>query len=302
MINYIIALLIILIIGLFISGFKIIRPTQKALVERFGKFYKYCNAGLTWIIPFVDQIIIVDITETLVDAQPQEIITKDKLNAVVDAQVYFKIKSDQQSVCNSQYNVNNCRSQIVSLARTTLRNIIGTMTLNDANSDRDKINSDLLKALSVETNNWGIEIVRTELKEINPPKEVQETMNKVVIAENEKQSAIDFATATETRADGQRRANIKSAEGLKQASILEAQGIAESKIIVAKAEAERLRLVNESANKYFVGNAQLLRKLDVVESSLKDNSKIILSKDGISPQLIIGDLPLVNLKKNKDGV
>ena len=120
------------------------------------------------------------------DAEPQEIITNDNLNAKVDAQVYFKVRVDEENVKNSQYNVNSYQYQIVNLARTTLRNIIGTLTLKSANSERGKINSELHKVLKEETNSWGIEIVRTELKEIDPPKDVQETMNKVVKAENEK--------------------------------------------------------------------------------------------------------------------
>ena len=149
----------------------------------------------------------------MINAEPQEIITNDNLNARVDAQVYFKIKSDEQSVKNSQYNVNSIEYQIVNLARTTLRNIIGTMTLKSANSERGKINKELHSTLLDETRNWGIEIVRTELKEIDPPKDVQETMNKIVKAENEKIAAIDYATATETKADGEKRAEIVVQKG-----------------------------------------------------------------------------------------
>jgi regulator of protease activity HflC (stomatin/prohibitin superfamily) len=201
----------------------------------------------------------------MVDAEPQEIITNDNLNARVDAQVYFKVKTDEESVKNSQYNVNNYQWQIVNLARTTLRNIIGTLTLKSANSERGKINQELHRTLCEETTQWGIDIVRTELKEIDPPKDVQETMNKVVKAENEKIAAVDFATATETAADGQKRAQIKNAEGVKQARILQAEG-----------EAEAIKLVNEAAQEYFTGNAQVLRKLEALESSLKTNTKIVV--------------------------
>ena len=213
----------------------------------------------------MDRMTQVNITEQMVDAQPQEIITNDNLNASVDAQVYFKVKADEESVKNSQYNVNKYEWQIVNLARTTLRNIIGTLTLKSANSERDKINGDLLSTLAKETKNWGMEIVRTELKEIDPPKDVQETMNKVVKAENEKVAALDFADAIERQADGTKRAEIKKAEGIRQAKILAAEG-----------ESEAIRLVNEAANKYFVGNAQLLRKLEAVEKSLMDNAKIVI--------------------------
>jgi regulator of protease activity HflC (stomatin/prohibitin superfamily) len=217
----------------------------------------------------------------MVDAQPQEIITNDNLNASVDAQVYFKVKSDEESVKNSQYSVYNYELQIVNLARTTLRNIIGTLTLKSANSERDRINQELLLTLSKETKNWGMEIVRTELKEIDPPKDVQETMNKVVKAENEKIAALDFANAREREADGLKRAEIKKAEGVRQGRILEAEG-----------QAEAIRLVNEAADRYFVGNAQLLRQLETVERALRDNAKVVLP----------GDAELVNVIGELAGV
>jgi regulator of protease activity HflC (stomatin/prohibitin superfamily) len=220
----------------------------------------------------------VNTTEQMVDAEPQEIITNDNLNARVDAQVYFRVKLDEESVKASQYNVNRYQWQIVNLARTTLRNIIGTMTLKSANSERSRINSELLATLLNETKSWGIDVVRTELKEIDPPKDVQETMNKVVKAENEKIAAVDFATATETAADGQKRAEIKKAEGIRQADILKAEG-----------EAQAIKLVNEAANTYFVGNAQLLKRLQTVEESLKNNAKIVLPANGDLVN-VIGDM------------
>ncbi len=269
----------------FVAGVRIIRPTHRGLIERFGKYHRFAPPGFHWIIPGVDRMIQINTTEQMVDAQPQEIITNDNLNARVDAQVYFKVKSDEESVKSSQYNVNNYQYQIVNLARTTLRNIIGTLTLKSANSERDKINTSLLETLARETKNWGMEIVRTELKEIDPPKDVQETMNKVVKAENEKVAALDFANAMERQADGKKRAAIKEAEGIKQAKILAAEG-----------EAEAIRLVNEAANTYFVGNAQLLRKLEALEKSLGQNAKIVVPT-GTELVNVIGEmagvLPLV---------
>lgn len=250
---------------LFFSGIRIVRPTHRAVIERLGKYNRFAEAGFHWIIPVIEKMFQENVTEIMIDATPQEIITFDNLNATVDAQVYFKVKPDEQSVKNSLYNVNNVQYQIVNLARTTLRNIIGTMTLKSANSERGKINEELHKILVKETVNWGIEIVRTELKQIDPPKDVQETMNKVVKAENEKLSAVDYATAQETAADGEKRAAIKRAEGVKQSRILAAEG-----------EAEAIRLVNEAADKYFIGNAQVLRKLEAVENSLKSNAKVVI--------------------------
>jgi regulator of protease activity HflC (stomatin/prohibitin superfamily) len=272
----ILAISIIAAIFIFLLGIRIVRPTHRGLIERLGKYRRFANMGFNWIIPVIEVIYQVNVTEQMVDAEPQEIITNDNLNAKVDAQVYFKVKADEASVKNCQYSVNNYQYQIVNLARTTLRNIIGTLTLKSANSERGKINAELHRTLCDETSSWGLEIVRTELKEIDPPKDVQETMNKVVKAENEKISAIDFATATETVADGQKRAEIKKAEGVRQASILQAEGEKQARILQAEGESEAIKLVNEAAEKFFTGNAQILRKLEAVEKSLKDNTKIVV--------------------------
>ena len=275
----------------FLAGIRIVRPTGRGLVERLGRYHHLANPGFNWIIPVIDRLFLINITEMMVDAEPQEIITNDNLNARVDAQVYFKVKSDEESVKNSQYMVHDYRYQIVNLARTTLRNIIGTMTLKSANSERGKINNELHKTLSGETSNWGLEIVRTELKEIDPPSDVQETMNKVVKAENEKVAAIDFATATETMADGARRAEIKKAEGVRQANILAAEG-----------EAQAIKLVNEAADKFFIGNAQLLRKLETVERSLAGNAKIVVPADSELVNVIgelAGVLPLATRRDDQ---
>ena len=283
-VGYVIIAVVVLI---FLAGIRIVRPTHRALVERLGKYHRFANPGFNWIIPIIDRLILINVTEQMVDAEPQEIITNDNLNAKVDAQVYFKVKSDEDSVKCSQYNVNNYRWQIVNLARTTLRNIIGTLTLKSANSERDKINIELLTTLSKETKSWGMEIVRTELKEIDPPRDVQETMNKVVKAENEKIAALDFADAIERQADGQKRAEIKKAEGIKQANILRAQG-----------EAEAIRLVNDAADKYFIGNAQVLRKLEMVEKALSQNAKIVVPQ-GAELVNVIGEMAgVLPLKKS----
>jgi len=270
--------ILILAVVVFFTGIRVVRPTERGLIETLGKYTKFALPGFHWVIPVIQRLYQINITEQMVNAEPQEIITNDNLNATVDAQIYFKVKTDEESVKSSQYNAANYKYQIVNLARTTLRNIIGTMSLRSANSERGKINTDLLHTLETETGKWGIEIVRAELKEIDPPKDVQETMNKVVKAENEKIAAIDFATAAETNADGLKRAEIKKAEGIRQARILEAEG-----------EAQAIKLVNEAAEAYFVGNAQLLRKLEATETSLKNNAKIVVPT-GTELVNVIGEL------------
>jgi regulator of protease activity HflC (stomatin/prohibitin superfamily) len=269
----------IVVVAALATSIRTVRPVARGLVERFGKYNRFANPGLVFILPFsIEKLIKVNVTEMMVDAGGQEIITKDALNASVDAQVYFKVKTDEGSVKASEYNVYNYKVQIVALARTTLRNIIGTMNLMEANSERGKINQSLYEQLTKETQSWGIEIVRTELKEINPPGSVQEAMNNVVVANNKKIAAIDFATATETEADGVRRAAIKRADGEKQ-----------SRILVAEGEAEAIKLVNTAAQTYFKNEAQILKQLEVAQAALANNSKIVIPT-GQSLINVIGDL------------
>ncbi len=278
--------LTVLILGVliyFLSGFRTVRPTQKGIVERFGKYMRTRDQGLSWIIPAFEKMYKVNITEQMVDIPPQMVITRDKLNAEVDAVVYYKIVDVKASV----YNVDNHCLQLTSLARTTLRAVIGNMTLTDANENRSSINSKVEEVLDKETANYGVEVLRCEIQKIEPPADVQVSMNNVVKAEQEKIAANDFATAMETRADGEKRAEIKKAEGIKQGLILSAEGRAESIKVVANADADRIRVVNEAANKYFIGNAQILKKLETVENALKENVKFIVDSDKV--QTIVTD-------------
>ncbi len=138
---------LVIIATLILMGIRIVRPTHRGLVERLGKYDRFSNPGFHVIIPGIERMFQVDIREVLVEAQPQTIITNDNLNARVDAQVYLKVKPDEENVKASQYNVTNYENQIVNLARTTLRNIIGTMSLKSANSERGRINEELRTTL-----------------------------------------------------------------------------------------------------------------------------------------------------------
>ncbi|MFA5108502.1 MAG: SPFH domain-containing protein [Candidatus Micrarchaeia archaeon] len=281
-----------------------IRPTEKGIVERLGKYSSFHNPGVVLLIPFIDSLIKVNITEEMVNAEKQEVITADSLNAMVDAQIYFKVQSDEDSVKKSQYAVNNYHLQIVQLARTTLRAIIGSMTLTEANTSRNKLNQLLATELQGQTKQWGIAVVRAELKEIQPPEDVQQTMNKVVIAEKEKIAAKDFAEAVETQADGQRRASIKQAEGQKQASILAAEGDAIALLRIADAKAKQIQVVNESADKYFRGNAITLKRLETTQEVLKNGTKLIVPQGSdlvnvVSEAAGIGADGILPIPKNK---
>jgi regulator of protease activity HflC (stomatin/prohibitin superfamily) len=223
----------------------------------------------------------VNVTERMADVEPLDMITKDNLNARVDLVVYYKVKPTEDNIKKSLYNVDDVESQIISLAQTTARNIIGDMVFKDVNSKRNTLNTQLAEILDKQSDAWGIQVVRVELKEITPPKDVQETMNRVIKAENEKDAAKDFATAKETEADGIKRAKIKEAEGEKQYSILKAEG-----------QAKAFDLIEKS----FKSRAELLRRLEVTENSLKNNSKIVLTQNGITPQIIMDSIPTKQVK------
>lgn len=255
--------LLIVVFGLFIfaSGVKILRPVEVGIVEFLGRYSKTASAGFNWIIPFLSKMYRINITERRVDIDPQSIITKDKLNAIVDGVVYYKVEEAQKAI----YNVNDFETSVPSLAKTTLRAVIGKMTLTEANENRDQINEEVEKILSKEVSKWGITVVRVELQRIEPPDDVQEAMNQVVKAENEKIAALDLATAIETKADGERRAEIKKAEGIAAAIRLKAD-----------ADGDAIKTVNVAAEEYFTGNAQLLKKLETVAEALKNNTKIIV--------------------------
>jgi regulator of protease activity HflC (stomatin/prohibitin superfamily) len=256
-------IVIMAIAGLFLS-IKIVRPVERGVIEFLGKYSKTGEAGLNIVVPVLFKMYKINITERRVDIEPQSIITKDKLNAEVDAVVYYKVTDTKKAI----YNVYNFETAVPSLAKTTLRAVIGKMTLTESNENRDQINADVERILDKQTDAWGISVIRVELQRIEPPQDVQVAMNKVVKAENEKIAAMDTATALETQADGRRRAEIKQAEGRAAAIKLE-----------AGAKAEAIKVVNEAANKYFIGNAQLLKRLETVAVSLKDNAKVIVPAD-----------------------
>ncbi|HEX2965799.1 MAG TPA: SPFH domain-containing protein, partial [Syntrophorhabdaceae bacterium] len=272
---------IVALIAVFFLGIRIVKPTHRGVIERLGKYNRFLRVGFNWVIPIIESTRSRNVTERMTNIASQEIITKDNLNAKVELVVYHKVKDDEESVKKSYYEVDDYKSQIVMLAQTTARNVIGNMKFTEVNSQRAMLNKLLAETIDKEIENWGLKVVRVELKDITPPQSVQETMNNIIQAQNAKDAAIDFATAVETKADGARRAAIKEADGIKQANILKAEG-----------EARAIQLVNEAAERYFIGNAQKLRQLEMMEKALKDNAKIVITREGIDPSIIIGDLPI----------
>jgi regulator of protease activity HflC (stomatin/prohibitin superfamily) len=280
------AFLFLIVFFLFFIGIRIVRPVEVGIVEFLGRYVRTADSGFNWIFPVLYRMYKVNITERRVDIEPQSIITKDKLNAVVDGMVYYRVEDAQKAI----YNVNNYAESVPSLAKTTLRAVIGKMTLTEANENRDSINLEVEKILSKEISKWGIHVVRVELQRIEPPADVQDAMNRVVKAENEKIAALDQATAIETKADGERRAEIKKAEGIAAAIRLKAE-----------ADGDAIKIVNEAAEQYFVGNAQMLKKLETVAEAFRDNAKIIVPADSdlvnVISEMAGTNLPITLKKK-----
>jgi len=228
-------LLVTLAVVIFIiagTGLKIVRPWEKGLIERLGKYQRTANSGLTLIIPFLERLLKVDMREQVHDVPPQGVITKDNVVVEVDAVVYYEV-TDPVKV---SYNVANFYTAATKLAQTNLRNLIGDMALDESLTSREVINTQLRQILDDATDKWGVKVTRVELQRIEPPVDVTEAMHRQMKAERE------------------RRAMILEAEGLKKSAILKAEGQAEAikkvadadkyeKLTVAKGEAEAIETV-----------------------------------------------------------
>ncbi len=279
---------IVVILYAVISSLRIVRPTEKGLVERLGRYHRFVQGGLTFLVPLVDRIIKVNITERMTAVQRQDVITKDKVFMGVDAVVFYKVKTDELSVKASQYYVNDYKAQIDTLARTVLRDIIGGMDMATANTSRPIINKNLKDALDEQTEKWGIEIVRAEIKDLEPPRELIVSMESVLKADNERQAAEKTAIAQATLASGQKNAAIQVAEGQKQAAILQAEGQKTATIEIAEGDAQATKLRNEALTTYFKDSAVVFKQLETIQASLQNNSKIIVP-EGKAISLILNE-------------
>jgi len=286
----ILAIVIPLVVILYalVSSLRIVRPTEKGLVERFGKYHRFVEGGITLLVPFVDRIIKVNVTERMTPVQRQDVITKDKVFMGVDAVVFYRIKQDEQSVKASQYAVASFAAQIDTLARTVLRDIIGGMDMAIANTSRPIINASLKNALDEQTEKWGIEIVRAEIKDLEPPRELIVSMESVLKADNERQAAEKTAIAQATLASGQKNAAIQVAEGQKQAAILSSEGQKIATIQIAEGDAQATKLRNEALTTYFKDSAITFKQLETISASLMNNTKIIVP-EGKAISLILNE-------------
>lgn len=209
---------------------RIIRPFEKGLVERLGKFQRILDPGLNLIVPFFDTTIKVDMREVVLDVPPQLVITSDNVGVEVDAVVYAQVTDPVRS----RYEITNYVMAATKLAQTNLRNVIGELDLDRCLSSRDTVNAQLRDVLDLATDKWGVKVNRVELQRIDPPRDITEAMSRQMKAERDKRAAILDAEAI-------RQAQITKAEGSKMSQILEAEGYAEA--IKKKADAERYRQI-----------------------------------------------------------
>jgi len=215
------------------SGIKIIRPFEKGLVERLGKYRREGQPGLQFIIPFIERMIKVDLRETVIDVPPQEVITKDNVVVTVDAIIYYQITDAFRVV----YNVSSFEIAAIKLAQTNLRNVIGEMELDQTLTSRERINVTLREVLDEATDKWGVKVTRVEIKKIDPPQDIMDAMSKQMKAERTKRAVI-------LEAEGYKQSEITKAEGDKMSAILQAEGQSES--IKRVAEANKFKLIAEA--------------------------------------------------------
>ena len=237
-------IVIILALAFASMSVRIITQSRAGIVERLGKFHCVANTGVNILVPFIDHMrAIVDLREQLVDYPPQAVITKDNVTMQVDTVVYFQVTDPVKYT----YEHANPRAAIEYLAVTTLRNIIGDMDLDQTLTSRETVNARLRSILDEATDKWGIKVTRVEIKNIAPPRDILDAMEKQMRAERERREAILKAEgekrAAILRAEGEREAAVHKAEGEKRAVILRAEGEAEAILAVQRAKAESIKMV-----------------------------------------------------------
>ena len=240
-------ILVLFVIIIALSSIKIIKQATVGVVERLGKYHKTAEQGINVIIPFIDRFsAIIDLREQVVDFPPQPVITKDNVTMMIDTVVYYQI-TDPFKVT---YEISNAILAIENLTATTLRNIVGDLELDETLTSRDLVNTKLRTILDEATDKWGIKVNRVELKNILPPQDIQNAMEKQMRAEREKREAILRAegqkTAAILEAEGQKQAAILNAEAVREAAIREAEGLRQAQILKAEGEAQAILTVQKA--------------------------------------------------------
>ncbi len=226
------------------KAIKIVPQKQVKLIERLGKYHRTAEAGLNTIFPFLDSVRdTIDMREQITKIEPQPVITRDNVTMEGDAVIYFVIVDPVRAT----YEIQNLRWGIEQLTLSALRNVVGQLDLDHSLSSRDTINAQLRAALDSATQQWGVKVMRIELKNINPPEEIRLTMEKQMTAERSRRAVVTTAEGEKSsailRAEGGKQSQIVNAEGAKQAAILAAEGQAEARLRIAQAEAQALEVV-----------------------------------------------------------
>ncbi|MEM2118383.1 MAG: stomatin-like protein [Candidatus Bathyarchaeia archaeon] len=296
LLTMIIAPIIVVVIAFLASGVRRVNQYEKGIVERWNAYEKTVEPGLRFIIPFVQRMFRVNMREQVIDVPPQEIITEDNVVVTIDAIIYYQVIDPKRAL----YEVEDFELAIVKLAQTTLRNIVGEMSLDVCLTSREKINTELRKVLDEATDKWGVKVNRIELQRIDPPSDIQQAMHKQKTAEQERRQMRLLATGRKEAAAQDREAAILRAQGEKAAAILKAEGEAKSIEAVAAAQAQAIKMVSESANQYFKENAQLNKKLDVIRDTFAQQTKIVVpSSAEILSVLGLEGVPLIPIKSEK---
>jgi regulator of protease activity HflC (stomatin/prohibitin superfamily) len=245
-------LLIIFFMALFAlaTSLRIVKQYEKGLVIRLGKYHSTADAGLIFLIPFIDSIIRVDMREQVIAVNPQSVITKDNVSVIVDAVIYYKVIDPVKA----EFEIADFDYAATTLAQTNLRNLIGDKQLDEVLTARDIINSNLRTVLDEVTNSWGVKVSKVELQKIDPPQDITDSMSQQMKAEREK------------------RARVLEAQGFREAEILKAQGDAQGKLLRAEAEAKSVEMVAQAAEKNFTERAERLRQLEVTQAVMANGS------------------------------
>jgi regulator of protease activity HflC (stomatin/prohibitin superfamily) len=261
--------------------FYYIKQFERGIVERFGKYTRPANPGLNFQLPFAEITRVRDIREHTLNISPQPVITKDNVEIRVDGIMWARPREDVENIKRSFYSIDDWKHACVELTKTNIRNEFGELTLDESLIARVRISANLRKVLDKLTDDWGLKVSKVEIQAIDPPADIKHAMHKQKTAEQERRAMKLHALGKFEAAEQEKLAAIQLAEGQK-----------ESKIRVAQGQAESIKLVNEAAEKYFIGNAVELKKLEVTENSLRANSKVVLTEKGISPQIILGEIPV----------
>ena len=233
---WVLLVLLVIIVVIAFNSIKVVRQSEVYIIERLGKFHKVADAGLTIIIPFIDRVrSVVSLKQQTMDVPPQNVITKDNVTITIDTVVFYKVTDPAKAV----YEIQSLKKGIEYLAITTIRDIVGKMDLDSTFSSRDMINEQLRAILDEATDSWGCKIDRVEIKDITPPADIRDSMEKQMNAERTKRAQI-------LQAEGERQSAITLAQGKKEAAILEAEAEKESKIRRADGEAQAIRKVAEA--------------------------------------------------------